>query len=159
MENAAQHTRGEAESEVTRFHQNLRAQAELYRVLLHLVRKQSEEISNGHIEAFLGILDEKRKIIAEIGDIELATIPLREFCENHKSDISEGSRNELRLIVNEIRGLLEQLLELELQSQEKLGIAKDLAEEQLNQLALGSRAAHSYKRRREPAPRFMDEVG
>lgn len=158
MENTI-HTRDEIESAAVRFRQNLRAQAELYRTLLGLARKQSEEISSESVEAFLAILDEKKKIIAEINDIELATIPLRKSWENHRSEISEEMRTDLHVVVEEIRALLEQLLELEKRSQEKLGAVKDMAEEQLNQLALGSKAAHSYKRRREPVPRFMDELG
>jgi hypothetical protein len=147
------------EEKVERFEHNLRAQAELYRTLLGLARRQAEEISAENMDGFVLFLEEKKKIVEEIGDIEASAAPLRLFWEEHKGHVGEQTRVKLRAVVNEIRGLLEELLELESSSQRKLGITKDSLEEQIRQVSTGPRAMRSYTQGPDCKPRFMDERG
>jgi hypothetical protein len=147
------------EKKVAQFQQKLRAQAELYLTMLGLAKKQTREISYESIDAFVLLLEEKKKIIEEIREIELATVPLRQFWETHKDEVSEQTRVELRSVVNEIREILQELLEIESQSQRKLGITKDMVEKDLRQVSLAPKAMRSYKRHRDSRPRFMDENG
>ena len=141
------------------FEKKLLAQAELYRLLLTLARKQAEEILTENVDAFVLLLEEKRKIVGEIEEIETAAEPLRRFWEAHKDEVGESVRARLRAVVDETRGLLEELLELESQSQRKLGVTKDALQEQIRQLSAGPQAMHSYARKPDQKPRFMDQTG
>lgn len=147
------------EQKIERFEQKLRAQAELYRTLLGLTRRQAEEMSEENVDAFVLFLEEKKKVVGEIEDIEASAGPLRSFWETHRDDVSESTCAKLRAVVNEIRTLLEEILELEAGSERKLGAAKDSLEEQIRQLSVGSKAMHSYSRKLDHRPRFMDETG
>ena len=147
------------EEKVVRFHQKLLAQAELYRALLGLTKRQAQAITRESMDAFVQLLEEKKKIVEEIGTIELTAAPLREIWENHKDEVSGPIRAQLRAVVDEIRALLEALLELESESQQKLGLTKDMVEEEIKQVDIGAKAMHSYGRRHDCAPRFMDENG
>ncbi len=146
-------------AEFEHFQRNLCAQAELYRTLLELAKRQTQEIAGKNLSAFLQTLEEKKKVITAIGDIELATIPLRESWEAHKDMASVETRAKLRSVVDEIRAVLEELLRLESASQEKLGITKDTVEEELRQISTGTRAMSSYKGLPACKPRFMDKTG
>jgi len=146
-------------AEFEHFQRNLNAQAELYRTLLDLAKKQTQEIAGKNLDAFMQTLEEKKKVITEIGDIELATIPLRESWEAHKDTASEETRAKLRSVVDEIRTVLEELLQIESASQQRLGITKDMVEEELRQISTGTRAMSSYKGKPACKPRFMDETG
>ncbi len=139
--------------------QKLRAQAELYRMLLGLARRQAEELSAEDVDAFVASLEDKKKVVGEIDDLEAAADPLRRFWEEHKDDVAEDTRAKLRAVVDEIRVLLEELLELEADSQRRLGVTKDSLEEQIRQLSVGPKAMLSYSRKTDHRPRFMDEMG
>ena len=147
------------EETVEEFYRNLLAQAELYRMLLGLTKRQAQEIARESIDAFAQLLEEKKKIVEEIGTIEQTATPLRELWESHKDEVSEPVRTKLRAVVDEIRALLEELLELESQSQQKLGLTKSAIEEEIKQVDIGARAMHSYKQHPDCEPRFMDENG
>jgi hypothetical protein len=147
------------EKKVDEFQHNLRAQAELYRTLLGLAKRQTQEIADENMDAFVLLLEEKKKIVREIGEIELATIPLRQFWETYNEKVNEETRVKLRSVVNEIRTLLEELLKIESQSQQELGITKDMVEEELRQVGAGPKAVRSYRPRADSKPRFMDETG
>lgn len=147
------------DEKVRLFEQKLRAQAELYRALLGLAREQAEKISAENVDAFVIFLEEKKKVFDEIENIEMAADPLRRFWEAHKEEVGESVRARLRAVVDKIRALLKELLEIESQSQRKLGITKDALEERIRQLSAGPRAMHSYARKPDQRPRFMDQTG
>lgn len=147
------------EEKVTEFRHKLGAQAELYRTLLGLTKRQTLQIAEENLDGFMLLLEEKKKVIKEIGDIEQTTIPLREYWETHKEDISEGTRIELRSVVDEIRTILEELLALEAKSQRELGLAKEVLAEEMRQVGVGQQAMRSYKHGADQNPRFMDETG
>jgi len=147
------------DQKVEHFEEKLRAQAELYRTLIGLARRQAEELSAENVDAFVIFLEEKKKVVGEIEDIEIAADPLRRFWEANRDNVGESTRAKLRTVVDEIRALLEELLELETDSQRKLGITKDSLEEQVRQLSVGPKAMHSYSPKPDHKPRFMDETG
>lgn len=141
------------------FEQKLRAQTELYGTLLGLAKRQVQEISAENIDAFTLLLDDKKKVIEELGEIEAATIPLRQYWEAHMDQADEETRARLRTVVNRIRGILEELLEVEADSQKQLGMAKDEIEEQIRQVGSGGQAMRSYAPSPDHKPRFMDKSG
>lgn len=145
-------------AEFERFQRNLSAQAELYRTLLELAKRQTREIAGKNLAAFRRTLEEKKKVVTEIANIELATIPLRESWEAHKDTASEETRAKLRSVVDEIRAVLEELLRLESASQQKLGIAKEMVEKELRQVSMDTTALSWYKGKSTRKPRFMGEV-
>ncbi|RJP73371.1 MAG: hypothetical protein C4532_04505 [Candidatus Abyssobacteria bacterium SURF_17] len=147
------------EERVAEFWHKLGAQAELYRTLLGLTKRQALQIAEENLDGFMLLLEEKKKVIKEIGDIEQATIPLREYWESHKEDISDGTRVKLRSVVDEIRATLEELLALEARSQRELGLAKEVLAEEMRQVGAGRQAMRSYNRGADQKPRFMDETG
>jgi arsenate reductase-like glutaredoxin family protein len=147
------------ESQFERFRQLLRAQAELYRTLIGLARKQAKEIAARQIDEFIHVLEEKRTVLQEIESIELLSAPLRNLWETENHRAAEPTRAGLREVVEEIRGLLEELLELESHSQRELGQAKELVEEELRQVTAGPDAIRSYRGTIQCKPRFMNETG
>ena len=147
------------EENVELFEQKLKAQAELYRTLLGLARRQAQEISTDNVDAFVLLLEEKKKIVEEIGKIEIMADPLRKFWEAHREEVGEPTRVKLRSAVNEIRTLLEELLEIESRSQQELGLTKDTVEEEIRRLNVGTEAIRSYMPHHDSKPRFMDEAG
>ena len=141
------------------FEQKLRAQAELYRSLMDLARKQAEKISAENVDELVLCLEEKKRVVEEIEAIEVDAAPLREFWEANKDNADEQIRAGLRAAVDEIRTLLEELLELEAQSQRKLGASKDALQDQIRDLSTGSQAISSYAPSPDQSPRFMDQKG
>jgi len=141
------------------FEHKLRAQAELYRSLMDLARKQVEKISSENVDELVLCLEEKKKVVEEIEAIEVAAAPLREFWETNKGKVDDQARAGLRAAVDEIRALLEELLELEAQSQRKLGASKDALQDQIRDLSAGSQAISSYAPSPDQNPRFMDQKG
>ena len=141
------------------FEQKLGAQAELYRALIVLAREQVDEIPAEDVDTLMLSLDKKRKVIDEIEQIEVAAEPLRRFWESRKDDVAEPVRAGLRVVVDEIRTLLEELLEIEEAGRRKLGITKDEIEDQIQQLSAGPRAMRSYGLGQDQKPRFMDQTG
>jgi hypothetical protein len=141
------------------FHQVLRAQAELYRTLLGLARKQTKKIADKNIESFIKLLEEKRSILQEIESLEFSNAPLRYLwdAQNHRAD--GQTRTEIRLAVEEIRSLLEELLKVEMISQQELGVVKDSVEEELRQVSTGAGAFRSYKGRYQCKVKFLNEIG
>jgi hypothetical protein len=149
----------EIDEKVSLFEEKLRAQAELYGVLIALARRQIDQISARDVDALTLSLERKKTVVDEIEQIEMAADPLRRFWEAHKDEVSEPIRGRLRAVVDEIRTLLEELLEIEAGSQQKLGMTKDELEEQLQDLSDEKRAMHSYAPKTDPTPRFMDQTG
>jgi hypothetical protein len=150
---------GHLEEVIAKLERELRAQADLYRALLAQAKRQAEEISADNLDAFVSVLEEKRKIIEELGQREEIIRPLRDYWESHKEEAGEEDRIKLRSAVDEIRALLEELIEVESHSQKKLGGTKQEIEEQFRQLSVGPEAMRSYMERGNERPRFMDEVG
>ena len=149
----------EIDEKVQLFGEKLRAQAELYSVLIGLARKQVDQISARDVDALTLSLEQKKTVVDEIEQIEMAADPLRCFWESHKDEVGEPTRVRLRAVVDEIRTLLEELLEIEAGSQRILGITKDALEEQMQELSDGARAVHSYAPKPDEKPRFMDQTG
>ncbi len=137
----------------------LTLQADLYRELLGAAKRQAKEISAESLDTFVDILEEKRTIIEKIGEIETEIQPLRRFWEQHRDEIEAGDRTALRSVVDEIRALLEELLDVESESQQKLGSTKEAVEEQIRQISIGPEAMRSYMNGDGTGARFMDEVG
>lgn len=137
----------------------LNVQAGLYRELLGVARRQAEEISTESLDTFVRILEEKKTIIDKIGELETEAQLLRAFWEQHREEVEEDNRARLRSVVDEIRTLLEELLEVESESQQKLGGTKDTVEEQIRQISIGPEAMRSYMKGDGTGARFMDEVG
>ncbi len=145
--------------EFERFQQVLRAQAELYRTLLALAKRQAAEISARNIKGFIAALDEKKLVLEEIGSLELTAAPLRHAWESQSEVVTDQTRARVRSLVEEIRTLLQQLLEVEMESQTELGVVKDTVEEELRQVTTGPEAIRSYKGPNQCKPRFMNEIG
>jgi hypothetical protein len=137
----------------------LRAQAGLYNSLTELARRQAEEISAENVDAIVAFLEEKKKIVEQIEGIEAAAAPLKEFWEEHREEVGERARAGLKEAVDEIRGLLEELLEIESRSQKELGRTKDALQGQIQDLSTGAKAIGSYAPKPDHRPRFMDESG
>jgi hypothetical protein len=149
----------EIEEKVKAFERTLGEQAELYRALIGLSREHVDKISAEDVDALMVFLEKKRKIIDEIEQVEVAAEPLRRFWESHKDEAPEPVRASLRAVVDEIRALLEELVEIEEADRRKLGITKDEIEQQMRQLSAGPRAMRSYAPGRDQKPRFMDHTG
>lgn len=150
---------GSFEEKIGQLEEKLRAQADLYRTLLDLAERQTEEISNKNIDPFVLLQEKKKKIIEEIGQIEIEVAPLRKLWETHREEIGDAHREGVRTVVYEIRTILEKLLQLESRSQDELGIIKDEKSEQIRDLDAGMKAARSYRQSPDESPRFMDESG
>jgi hypothetical protein len=149
----------EIDEKVELFEEKLRAQAELYSVMIGLARKQVDQISARDVDALTLSLERKKTVVDEIEQIGMSADPLRRFWESHKDEVGEPTRMRLRAVVEEIRTLLEELLEIEAGSQRKLGITKDALEEQMQELSDSARAVHSYAPKPDEKPRFMDQTG
>jgi len=147
------------EQQFERYGQILGAQAELYRALISLAKKQAGEIAERHFEQFVYVLDEKRKILQEIESLELSSMPLRDLWESENHQADDRIRLELRDIVEEIRALLEELLRVESACQQELGNAKERVEEELRHISAGPKVISSYRGRNQCKPRFMNEIG
>ena len=147
------------EEKVEKLEHKLRIQAELYRSLLGLAKQQAQEISPDNLDVFMTVLEQKKTIIEKIGEVETEIRPLRDYWESHKEKAAEKDRRKLRSVVDEIRTVLEELVEVESRSQKELGSAMDTVQDQMRQLSVGPEALRSYTEGGEEKPRFMDEVG
>lgn len=152
-------TQESVERKLERFQRMLQAQAELYRTLVGLAKKQAREISDRNIERFMHLLEEKRALLQEIESIEVSCAPLRALWDSENKRVDDGMRTRMRAAVEEIRALLETLLELENACQQKLADAKISVEEELRQVNAGPGVIRSYRGLYQCKPRFMNEIG
>jgi len=147
------------DEQAIQFEQLLCRQAELYRTLLELARRQAEEISAEDVDAFIVTLAEKSSVIEEIVEIDQSAVPLRQVWDAHRDEFEDETRNRVKTAVEEIRRLLAQLLELESKSQELLGRAKGSIEERFRQLNAGPGAVRTYTQTGDSRSRFVDRTG
>ena len=152
-------TQEHIEEKVKELERRLKIQAELYRSLLGLAKQQVHEISAQNLDVFMTVLEQKKTIIEKIGEVEAEIRPLRDYWESHKEEAAEKDRKKLRSVIDEIRSVLEELVDVESRSQKELGSAMNTVEEQMRQLSVGPEALRSYSKGEEAKPRFMDEVG
>jgi len=122
----------------------LREQAASYRTLLTLGDRQQEALERRDLEEFHRLLHEKAKAMARITALEQASAPHRAHWESSRDQLAEDVRAAVRTVVEELRGLLHDLLEKERGCEETLERTKALMQEELRHLGQGRQAVRSY---------------
>ena len=94
-----------------RLEEHYRAQKELYTQLLKLSKEQLELLQKGDGEAVGATLQRKNAIIQEVKGSEEELTSLKEEWTRLEAQLPEAKREELRVLVEELRGLITAVLE------------------------------------------------
>ncbi len=146
-------------TQVERFAEQLDAQAGHYRAVLALGAEQAAALERHDLVAFHTLLARKSTLLGEIAGLEEQNSPYRAVWEAHREDLAGPVRDRLRGVVDELRTLLEQLLEMERACEAKLAATKLDVERELTQLGRGRQALQSYQPRPTAAPTRRLDLG
>ena len=146
-------------AQVEAFADQLDAQAACYRAVLALGAEQAAALEAHDLAAFHELLGQKATLLGDIAGLDATAAPYRVTWEAHRSDVEEPLRVRLRAIVDEIRGLLEQLLDMERACETQLAATKQDVERELSQLGQGRQALRSYQPQAEPPAQRLDLGG
>lgn len=137
----------------------LRRQRDLYAQLQSLGADQSTFIRQGATEQLLSLLAKRQNLVDQLGQVAAQIAP-------HRDQIAELARaqssGEIKLLVDEIRGLLEQIIVQDDAGRKDLEAARDGVAGQLRQVTGAGVAAGAYQSQASSGPtpsRFTDQRG
>lgn len=144
---------------VDAFAAQLAEQAAVYREVLSLTDRQQEALAAQDLAGFNALLGEKATRMEQLAALDDAMAENRAQWEAHREAIDDAQRDRLRTTVDNIRGLLQRLIDVESECEQRLqdvqaGVARDL-----RQLGQGQRAMRSYGAGPPPPKRGRLDVG
>lgn len=134
-------------------------QAEHYRGVLAFAERQQAALTAQDMAEFNALLAEKAGLMDTIARLDLAMAQNRAVWDAQRDDLDETLRSRVRAAVEEVRGLLEHVLETELACEAQLQEAKGGLTQELRQLGHGQRALESYRTAAPPTPAPRLDLG
>ncbi|MCG8648769.1 MAG: hypothetical protein MI861_02990 [Pirellulales bacterium] len=139
----------------------LERQRGLYRELKSLSDQQDALIAQGATEQLLSLLAQRQKLVDGLGQVSASIAPYRsriaEIADRAEGDL--GPR--MRSMVEEVRGLLEAIIERDEKGKADLSTARDKVAGQIRQAAGAASAAGAYSggASSSSGPRFTQQKG
>ena len=131
-------------------HEAYQAEKGLYERLRDLSNQQFELLSNGLQEEAAEIVREKSQLITEIGEIEKRLEPVRQKWEEIQDGLEFQAEQPLADLVNELRGLIQSILEQDGESEVLLKHLTEEAAHQMHQVHQGREATAAYRSQNRP---------
>ena len=138
----------------------LERQRDEYVQLKALAEMQGELIARRDAGALMTLLGRRQRHVDELTGLNLQLDPLRPRLGDIAAAGGSGEREAIRSLVEEVQGLLEEILAIDEAGQTELSAGRDAVKAQLNAAARTPAAMNAYKR---PAAvggaRFTDRRG
>lgn len=139
----------------------LEQQRDLYRELKSHSDQQDQLIANGATDRLLSLLAQRQKLIDGLGQVSASLAPYRSRIASIADQAAGDVGDQMRSLVEEVRGLLETIIDQDEQGKAQLSAARDKVGGQIRQAAGAVAAAGAYG---APAsapqgPRFTQSKG
>ena len=131
-------------SDAARVLDRLRLQQEKYRGMVALVAGQRETFSSLDVDGLLGLIEHKRRLLAEIDAIEAELAPLKGDWPRVRAGFTPEEVRDLEATLDETKKVLEELVRLEDEGRSLLEKRREEKSEALEGLLRKSRARGAY---------------
>lgn len=134
----------------------LTRQRDLYRELKTLSDQQATLIEESQTDRLLSLLAQRQRLVDALTELNRELVPVRQALPQ----VSPPQREQVRLLMDEVDTLLQQIIEQDDRDRQNLQAAQRGVAAQIRQVRQGGAAAHAYR----PAPqsasaRFTDRQG
>jgi len=139
----------------------LERQRDLYRELKSYTDQQDELIATGATDRLLTLLAQRQRLIDGLGQVSASLSPYRSRIAAIADQASGSLGDQMRGMVEEVRVLLEAIIERDEKGKADLAASRDKIGGQIRQAAGAIAAVGAYGERSAstPAPRFTQQKG
>lgn len=139
----------------------LERQRDLYRELDSQSDQQADLIASGATDRLLSLLAQRQKLIDGLGEVSASLSPYRSRIATIADQAADEMGDQMRSMVEEVRGLLESIIERDDKGKADLAAARDQVGGQIRQAAGAVAAAGAYGGRTvsQPGPKFTQQKG
>jgi len=139
----------------------LERQRDLYRELKSHSDQQDELIATGATDRLLSLLAQRQKLIDGLGDVSKSLAPYRSRIASIADQSADGIGDQMRSMVEEVRVLLESIIERDDKGKADLAAARDKVGGQVRQAAgaIAAVGAYGANNARPQGPRFTQQKG
>lgn len=139
----------------------LQRQRDLYRELKSHSQQQDELIATGATDRLLSLLAQRQKLIDGLGQVSASLAPYRSRIATIADQASGDTGGQMRAMVEEVRSLLESIIDQDEKGKAQLAAARDKVGGQIRQAAGAVAAAGAYggQSSARPAPKFTQHKG
>lgn len=145
------------------FRQLLEKQHAAYARMAAMVAEQGRALETGDAEVLMPLAEQASALKQEAEALQLEMAPLREEWEASRDSIPEADRDLLKTLMEDIRHLLQEMLEAMSKLRGGLDDSRDEKLTRLKDLQRGQAARKGYtdlgRLRQPPGGRFMDRDG
>lgn len=124
----------------------LQQQRDLYRELKSQSERQDALIASGETDQLLTLLAQRQRLIDGLGQVSSALSPYRSRIAAIADQAPVGVGEQMREMVEEVRGLLESIIAFDEKGKADLEVARDRVGAQIRQAAGAVAAAGAYGR-------------
>ena len=137
----------------------LQEQHSLVQRLEKLAAEQSELIEAGKTEALLAVLGRRQEVIDQFVSSQSDMTALLERCRSDQGDLSENSRQQIELLVENINNQLAQIMKRDSLDQQRLESNRDRTRQDLTGVKTAKKAHQAYFKSHLVMNRFADRQG
>ena len=139
----------------------LQQQRDLYRELKSHSDQQDELIATGATDRLLSLLAQRQKLVDGLGQVSASLAPYRSRIASIADQASGDIGDQMRSMVEEVRGLLESIIDQDEQGKTQLAAARDKVGGQIRQAAgaVAATGAYGGQSGAHPAPKFTQHKG
>ena len=139
----------------------LERQRDLYRELKSHSDQQDQLIASGATERLLTLLAQRQRLVDGLGQVSASLAPYRSRIAAIADQASDEVGAQMRGLVEEVRGLLESIIETDEKGKADLAAARDKVGTQIRQAAGAAAAAGAYggAASAKAGPRFTQQKG
>ena len=152
-----------ASDEATLLATLLTRQRDLYRELGGLSARQQQLIETSQTEQLLGLLTQRQSLIDQLTTCNQEVAPLRSRMGDIAAAAPDGLRDTIRDRVDEVQGLLEEIIERDEADRAKLEASRARVGNEIKRVNAAPAAVNAYRAQAggapPAAPRFTDAQG
>lgn len=139
----------------------LERQRDLYRELKSHSDQQAELIAQGATDQLLSLLARRQKLIDGLGEVSAALAPYRNRIATIADQSADEVGDQMRAMVEEVRELLESIIEGDEKGKAELAAARDKVGGQVRQAAgaVAATGAYGAGSTARPGPQFTQQKG
>ena len=135
----------------------LRHEKSLYAKFMELSRRQLGVIEQGDVSELLSLLGRKQELLEQMGGVEQELAPAKRNWGQFRTTLSREQRPTVQTLIDEVRGVLKDLIALEKKGEESLQAQRRQTLEQIKQTERGSQLGKAYGAGAKPVVnRYVD---
>lgn len=139
----------------------LEKQRDLYRELKSHSDRQEDLIATGATDQLLSLLGQRQRLIEGLGEVSSSLAPYRSRIASIADQAADGIGDQMRGMVEEVRELLESIIERDDKGKADLAAARDKVGGQMRQAAgaVAAKGAYGDRNVAPMGPKFTQQKG